>query len=190
VKAQTRSDFQFGIKGGLNYSNVYDEQGPDFNSNSKFGIVAGAFIGIPIGKYFGVHPEVLFSQKGFKINNNDPGDEYDFKRTSNCLDVPILLAIKPIEYFTILGGPQYSYLLSQYDVFKSNTTTTTQAQEFKNNDIRKNILGLMIGLDINLSSYVFSGRYAFDVQNNNGDGTSTTIGYKNSWVQATVGYRF
>jgi hypothetical protein len=45
---------------------VYDSQGEEFDADSKFGLAAGAFLQIPFGKYLGIQPEVLFSQKGFK----------------------------------------------------------------------------------------------------------------------------
>jgi hypothetical protein len=37
---------------------------------------------------------------------------------------------------------------------------------------------------------VLSARSGWDVQRNNGDGTSSIPRYKNVWFQATIGYRF
>lgn len=58
-----RERLLFGLKAGVNYSNVYDTQGEEFQADPKMGIAAGAFIAIPIGKYLGIQPEVLYSQK-------------------------------------------------------------------------------------------------------------------------------
>src|SRR4051812_49299687 len=60
-----REKFQFGLKAGLNNSNVYDESGDQFHAASKFGLAIGAFAEIPFGKYLGLQPAVLISQKGF-----------------------------------------------------------------------------------------------------------------------------
>jgi hypothetical protein len=111
-------------------------------------------------------------------------------RTTNYLDVPILLALKPIGLITILVGPQYSYLLSQKDVYDNSIMTVVQEQTFKNENIRKNTFGILGGVDINISNLVIGARVGWDITNNNGDGTSTTPRYKNVYYQATLGYRF
>lgn len=186
----TRDELQFGAKIGLNYANVYDSKGDQFNADAKFGLAAGVFLSIPIGTYLGVQPEVLFSQKGFKATGTILGAKYDFERTTNYLDVPLYFALKPSEFITILVGPQYSYLLSTKDVFVNGVTTIEQEQEFENDNIRKNTLGASVGLDITVDHFVIGARANWDLQENNGDGTSNTPRYKNRWLQATVGYRF
>jgi len=98
----------------------------------------------------------------------------------------LLLALKPSGYFTILAGPQYSFLLKQKDVFAN----VAQEQEFDNDNIRKNILCFLGGFDININHIVFGARAGWDIQNNNGDGTSTNPRYKNVWYQGTLGIRF
>ena len=62
--ADFRKKFQIGIKLGSNYSNIYDTKGDKFDAENKFGLAGGLFIAIPIGKAFGIQPEILFSQKG------------------------------------------------------------------------------------------------------------------------------
>jgi len=185
-----RDKLIFGAKLGANYSNVYDEAGEDFVANAKLGAALGAYLSIPIGKYIGVQPEVLLSQKGFQATGRILGNTYNFTRTTTYLDVPVLFAFKPSEFFTLVAGPQYSYLLIQKDVFKNASTSIEQEQEFVNDNIRKNTFCVTGGADINIKHIVISARAGWDIQNNNGNGTSTTPRYKNVWYQATVGYRF
>lgn len=185
-----RTKFQFGIKGGLNSSNVYDEKGEEFTADPKLGLAAGVFLAIPIGKYLGVQPEILFSEKGFQGKGSLLGFGYEFKRTTSYIDVPILFAFKPSEFISIVAGPYYSYLIKQKDEFKSSLVSYLQEQEFKNDNIRKNNFGFTAGLDLNLKHITIGGRIAGDSQTNNGDGTSTTPRYKNVWYQATLGYKF
>lgn len=180
----------FGLKAGVNYSNVYDTQGEEFQADPKLGLAAGAFLAIPIGKYLGIQPEVLYSQKGFRATGRILGGNYEFTRTTSFIDVPLLVSFKPSEFLTILAGPQYSYLIKQSDVFANASTSILQEQEFENDNIRKNILCLTGGVDLTLKHIVLGARVGWDIQNNNGDGTSTTPRYKNVWYQATVGYRF
>lgn len=185
-----RDKLTFGIKGGLNLSNVYDSKGEQFQHESKLGLAAGIALAIPIGKYFGLQPEALISQKGFKGKGVILGNTYNFTRTTTYLDVPLLFMLKPSEFITIVAGPQYSYLINQRDVFATASTSIEQQTEFVNDNIRKNMLCLTGGADINLKHIVLGVRAGWDIQNNNGDGTSNTPQYKNVWYQATVGYRF
>ena len=180
---------QLGLKIGTNYSNIYDTKGEEFTANGKFGLAAGAFASIPIGSLFAFNPEFLFSQKGFKATSTILGTSYNFTRTSNYIDIPLLVALKPIQFVTIVAGPQYSFLIKQKDEFSNSTYNVEQVQIFDNNNIRKNTLCFTGGLDINIKYLVFSARAGWDMQNNKGDGTSTNPRYKNVWYQFTLGYR-
>lgn len=187
-ETDNREKFQFGIKAGVNYSNVYDEKGDEFNADAKFGLAAGLHLNIPFGKYLGIQPGVLISQKGFQATGMILGGPYKFTRTTTYIDVPLLFALKPSEFFTLVAGPQYSYLIHQRDVFANATSSIAQEQEFENDNVRKNIFGVVGGLDINLKHITLGGRVNWDVQNNNGDGTGSTPRYKNVWFQGTVAY--
>lgn len=188
--ADNREKLFFGIKIGANYSNVYDSQGDDFVADPKFGLAGGGFVSIPLGRYFGIQPEVLFSQKGYKSTGTYLGNTYSMTRTTDYVDIPLLVAFKPVEIVTVVLGPQFSYLLKQKDDFTGGTITSSQEQTFTNDNYRKNILSVLAGADVNIDHLVLGARAGWDVEKNNGDGTSTTPRYKNMWYQATVGYRF
>lgn len=189
-ETDNREKFQFGLKAGLNYSNVYDEAGDEFKADAKFGAVAGVAMIIPFGKYLGIQPEALISQKGFKANGMILGTPYYFTRTTTYADFPLQAAFKPSEFITILAGPQYSYLLNQRDVFSNTATSYEQEKEFQHDNVRKNIFGVVGGIDINLRHIILGARAGWDVQNNNGDGTTSTPRYKNVWFQGTVAFNF
>ncbi|MEI6348733.1 MAG: porin family protein [Bacteroidota bacterium] len=190
----TDSDFreklQIGAKVGLNYANVYDTQGEKFNADGKFGFAGGVFLAIPIGKYLGVQPEVLYSQKGFQATGSILGFDYKYTHTASYLDIPIFVALKPSEFITILAGPQYSYLLSYKNEFTNTIYSYDQEQEFNNENIRKNTFCFIGGIDINIKNIVIGARAGWDLSKNNGDGTSTTPRYKNTWYQGTIGFKF
>ena len=185
-----RDKLSFGLKAGVNYSNVYDSKGEEFHASPKVGLAAGAFLAIPFGKYFGLQPEALISQKGFSATGRILGEPYKFTRTTTYVDLPLFFSLKPSEFFTIMAGPQYSYLIHQTDVFANKSTTIAQETEFENDNIRKNTVSAAVGFDLTMKHIVLSGRAGWDLQNNKGDGTSTTPRYKNAWYQATIGYRF
>jgi len=191
--AQT-SDFSekisIGVKAGANISNVYDTQGDEFDADAKLGFAAGAFVQIPLGRFLGFHPEILFSQKGYQGSGSILGSDYNYTRTTNFIDVPLLIALKASPFVTFLVGPQYSYLVSQKYYLHTALGDVTEEEHFENENLLKNTLSVTGGFDINLNSIVIGARAGWDITNNKGDGTSTTPRYKNMWYQATVGYRF
>lgn len=193
VKAQDETDnrekIQFGARIGASYSNVYDTKGEEFDAEAKLGFSGGAFVMFPIGKYFGIQPEIMINQKGYKATGSLLFSSYEMKRTTTFLEVPLLFAIKPSEFITILAGPQYSYLLMQTDKFTSSAISYQQEQQFEQDNIRKNIFGLVVGADINLKHFVLGGRVGWDMQANRGDGRSSTPRYKNLSGQLTIGYK-
>jgi hypothetical protein len=182
-------DPHFGFKVGLNRSNIYDKQGEEFVADPKLGWVLGAFFSIPAGEYLGFQPELLYSQKGFTANGKILGTNYSFTRTTGYIDIPLQLQLKPSESLSIIAGPQYSFLINKKDVFTSGSTSTQHEQDIQNDNIRKNILGIVGGLDVNINRAVISGRAGWDLQHNNGDGTSTLPRYKNAWLQLTLGFK-
>ncbi|MHC1690795.1 MAG: porin family protein [Bacteroidales bacterium] len=188
--ADFREKLSFGVKAGVNLSNVYDSQGEQFNADSKLGLAAGVFVALPLGKYLGIQPEILFSQKGYKGSGSILGSDYSFSYTSNYIDVPLLLAFKPISLITIVAGPQYSFLIKDNYTFNSALINVDQEYEFENDNIRKNTLSFLGGIDFNLNRIVIGTRVGWDLQANKGDGTSETPRYKNIWYQATIGFRF
>ncbi|MFO7789929.1 MAG: porin family protein [Bacteroidales bacterium] len=189
-KTDFREDFKFGLKIGANYSNVYDTHGEEFRADGKLGLATGAFISIPLSQYIGIQPEILLSQKGFKATGEIFGSPYEMVRTTTYLDIPLFFSFKPSEFFTLLAGPEYSYLLKQKDTFTNSLISYEQEQEFSNDNIRENTLSLIVGSDVNIKSIVIGLRAGWDLQENEGDGTSNTPRYKNVWYQMTFGYRF
>jgi hypothetical protein len=192
VRAQDdmREKFIFGLKAGINRSNIYDKQGENFAADPKIGFAGGAFFAIPIGAFLGLQPEFLYSQKGYTASGTFLGSDYSYTRTTSYLDIPLQLQIKPSSYFAVLLGPQYSYLLSIKDTWTRGSSSTMTQQNIDNDNARKNILGATVGFDITIQHFLFSARACWDLQNNNGDGSSTVSRYRNTWLQGTVGIRF
>lgn len=179
-----------GLKVGANVSNVYDSEGAEFDADAKLGLAVGGFLQIPIGTFLGFHPEILFSQKGYQGSGSVLGSDYNYTRTTNYIDVPLLFALKATPNVTFLVGPQYSYLISQKYLLHTAVTDIEQNEQFENDNLLKNTLCATGGFDINLNNIVVGARAGWDILKNEGDGTSTTPRYKNMWYQATIGYRF
>lgn len=187
---ENREKSQIGVKAGLSYSNVYDSEGNEFDSDAKYGLHFGAFLKVPIGKSLGIQPEILFTQKGFKGSGKLLGSSYNFKRTTTFIEIPVLVAFKPSEFITVLVGPQLSFLTKEKYVFTSSALSYSQEQEFKQDDIQKNILGFVFGIEFNLKHLLLSARTGWDILRNKDDGSSETPRYKNVSTLLTIGYSF
>jgi hypothetical protein len=185
-----REKLHLGLKAGMNYSNAYNIEGNGNNTESKAGFAGGFFLSVPIGKFLGIQPEMLVSQKGFKSSGNFPVTTYSHTRTSGYLDIPLFASLKPNKFLTLLAGPQLSYLFRQKDVFSIGSISYEQEKEIENSNIRKNTLCFVAGVDLNFNHIVIGARAGWDLQRNNGDGTYYNPNYKNVWYQATIGYRF
>jgi hypothetical protein len=185
-----RDKLSLGVKVGVNNANLYDTKGNEFDSKAKIGLAFGGFLSIPFGKILGFQPEVMYSQKGYKGNGSLLITNYEFTRRTDYIDVPLQLQIKPAPIITILLGPQYSFLVHKGFDFKAGGLSVDQQNDIENSNIRKNTLGAVAGLDVNVSHLVIGGRLAWDLQDNNGDGTSTSPRYKNVVAQLALGVKF
>lgn len=101
VKASI-AQVSYGIKGGLNYSNIYST---NLNTNFKQGFHAGVYGKINL-IILAVQPEILFSQRGYVEENVKDV-------TLNYIDIPVMLKVKIFPMLSIDAGPQFSYLINE-----------------------------------------------------------------------------
>lgn len=175
------AQIKFGVKGGVDISNIIKTNDPNFNTNYVTGFNAGVTLEIPIAGPFGVQPEVVYAQKGYKANVTGG----DFTQTRNFIDVPLLARLRLADNFSVMAGPQFSFATSTTNVY-SNGITVTQQTKYDNDrdNFRKSIIGGVAGFAIDLSKTVdLHARYALDLQKNNGDGTSQTPEFRNQVFQ-------
>jgi hypothetical protein len=193
LTAQTVSKskgIHFGMRVGANLSNVIKDGDSEFKTGSKLGGNAAVFVDIPVASVFSIQPEIQYSQKGYKNTGSFLGSPYEYKQTTSFFEVPLLAKIKPTANFGILVGPQFSFLSSTKTNFTvSNSSYETVVKE-DNDNLRKNILGGVIGVEAMASNFVVGLRYNIDFQNNNGDGSTSTPRYKNQVVALSVGVVF
>ncbi len=179
-----------GVRAGVNLSNLIQDNNANTTTGSKLGLNAAVFLELPITDGFSVQPELQFSQKGYKETGSFLGSPYEYHKTTNFIEVPLLAKFKPTKNFGILIGPQFSFLASTQTKFTVNNSTFENEVKQDNDNLRKNILGGVVGIEASSGPVVFDLRYNLDFQNNNGDGTSSTPKYKNQVIALSVGFRF
>src|SRR4051812_10077531 len=86
VAGAVNAQVKFGVKGGLDVSNIIKTNDPNFNTNYVTGFNAGVTLEIPLIGPLGVQPEVVYAQKGYKAILSTG----DFTQTRNFIDIPLL----------------------------------------------------------------------------------------------------
>ena len=187
--ASAQDRIKFGVKAGLNLSDIIKGDGNNnFDTKVKAGFNAGVTAEIPLIAGLAFTPEVLYSQKGYKLTSSFG----EFTQTTNFIDVPILASFRLGSSFNIVAGPQVSFLLSTKNKFENGFGSVEQTNVENDSDrFKKSQVGGVIGFryDVN-DKFDIHGRYALDFQKNNENGTTTTPEYRNQVFSVGVGVKF
>ena len=200
VKAQENSPGpNFGIKGGLNFSQLYIDQPNVEDEKIKLGLHFGIFGKIPITNFLGIQPEVLYTNVGSKTSYGgtdlattvgiEPGE---VRFNLNYIQVPIALAINagPLNFH---GGPYFAYLVSA-NVKDLKTSTLnpnpTLITDLNVENFNRFDYGLMGGLAVDVKGLTVGARYNYGLREvgKNGLAGTLTDNSKNSVVQVYVGF--
>ena len=139
-----QAQFEFGVKGGLNYDSLGDV---DYTDISATDLSAGSKTGYHIGAYgkidlllFYLRPEIQFT----KVNSGFADKNIGLSK----IEAPILLGYKILGPLSVFAGPSFEYILNE-DV--EGTTFT---------DIEENFtVGLQIGTRISFGRLGLGVRY-------------------------------
>ena len=176
VTISARAEFGLGIKAGANFAtHKASATGitlPDFKS--KTGFVGGAWVNYFFGETVGIQPEVLFSQKGAKI------EDVDLVNNLTYVDIPILVRVHFLKILDIHAGPQFGFLASA-------TQDGDDGDEDFKDKLKNSEVSLAFGAGVNLplklnvtARYVLGLTDISEIQD---------IEIKNSTFQLTLGFR-
>ena len=105
--AVANAQVSFGVKGGLNLSNVVGDDAE--GAKAKVGYHVGLLAGIPVTSNFSVQPELVYSAQGAKY---EEAGEDDVNLNSGYLNIPVLAKYSAASGFYGVTGPQLGFLLS------------------------------------------------------------------------------
>ena len=171
-----------GVKGGVNLATQTSEDGGSA-LDPRAGLVAGAFIRLPLASWLDLQVEGLYAMKGAKL------DFLGVKSTVaiDYLEVPALAHVRigsgRRRYF-VGGGPSVALRLSA----KTRTPFSGASEEIDIADqIERLDYGVAAGGGVEIGSLVFDGRYTLGLRNiDKVEGGST----KNRTISITAGFRF
>jgi len=89
------SSFSLGAKTGLNFAWVTSETPEGFKGVPATGLQLGAVANFGVNENFSIQPELLFSQKGYKIRDDGttPDVSYSSSLTKNYVEIPVLAKV-------------------------------------------------------------------------------------------------
>ncbi|WP_207428422.1 porin family protein [Pedobacter sp. SYSU D00535] len=178
------------VKAGLNYSNITRTGDDNFKTDFKTGFHAGVGVDIPLVDRLSLAPEIMYSQKGYEVETSGVFGTGERTITYNFVEIPILAKITAAPGFNIHLGPQVSFLTSTTTTFKSGDNQYRENVEEDNDNLRKNLIGGVVGVGFDISPKVnLHGRYALDLKRNDGSGNSTTPEFRNQVFQVGLGFR-
>ena len=186
-----------GLKGGVNFSNLYSGEVDD--RNIRTGFHAGLLVNFPLGEVVSIQPELLYSTKGatYEYNENFFGFEVadvtaDFNL--NYIEVPILLNINLLDVVELHGGPYVGYLLSSSYDFDGQLIggDINGYEDLDKDNFRSLDYGLALGLGFNLGALQLGARYNMGLANieDSNDAEFLLGDSKNAVVQAYAALRF
>lgn len=168
----TAQDFGFGVKGGVNISNIggYNYGGLG-TLGSRVAFHIGGVAEVPITDKISVQPELLYSSQGSDWSYGSNGDNLKL----DYVNLPILGKYHILEGLSGEAGPVIGFLISDNAV---------DEDQFKSFDV-----GFAIGASYKLKNNVFfSLRYNKGIANINGEDYSGSS--QNNVVQISAGYAF
>jgi hypothetical protein len=153
------SNAQIGIKGGLNFSNMYTEDVNDNNVLVSFN--AGLYASIPIISSLAFQPEFLFSRKGSELVYDNAFVSGTAKFKLNYIEVPMLLKLNVTKNINIHAGPYFAYLIDAQVTNETDGGTFNFEDNFDNDDFNKFDFGLSAGFGFDFNVIGIGARYNY-----------------------------
>lgn len=149
---------QFGVKGGVNFSNMYTDDVDDNNVLTSFN--AGVYVNFPVTDLFSIQPEILYSRKGSELTYDNVFASGKAKFNLNYIEVPVLLKINVTDNFNIHAGPYFAYLIDSKITNDSDGAFDFETN-FDNDDFNKFDAGIAAGIGFDFDSFGIGARYNY-----------------------------
>ncbi|MFE3872459.1 porin family protein [Flavobacterium sp. ZS1P70] len=148
---------KFGVKGGVNFSNLYTDNADDENVLTGFNV--GLYAKVPVTNSISIQPEIYYTGKGAEVVYNNAFASGTAKFKLNYIEVPVMLVANVTKIFNVQVGPYAGYLIS------GKTTNESGTYNFQDNintdDFNKIDAGVAAGLGIDLETVSFGVRYNY-----------------------------
>lgn len=154
-----KSNTKFGIKGGLNMSNLYTEDVDD--QNVLLGFNLGVFMEMPITSRISLQPEIIYTTKGAELEYDNATVQGTGKFKLNYIELPLLMKFNLTDNFNVHFGPYAAYLIDSKITNEDENGNINFEQEIDKDDLNKFDLGLAGGFGIDFDGFGIGARYNY-----------------------------
>jgi len=182
---------KLGVKGGVNFSNLYVDDVDD--ENMKAGLNLGLFAKIPVTKRLSFQPEVLYSSKGSKITYNNLLGSGTYRFNLNYVEVPLLAVVNVAGPLNLQAGGYVAYLSSANVKSVDDEGTIQNVTELNEDNFNRFDGGLVGGLSLDVKGFTLGARYNYGLNEVGESGSlagELTRNSKNSVITFYVGFGF
>ena len=166
---------RFGLKGGVNFSNLYTND--ESQAKMLTGFNAGVYGKLSVTRHIAVQPELYFTVKGAEVTYNTLFVDGTARFNLNYLELPLLLVVNVTDHFSFHVGPYGSYLINGSVKNISNINLFNFEQNIDSNDYNRFDAGLMAGAGIDLGFLSLGARYSYGLTNIGKEKTFLGISY-------------
>lgn len=189
---ETKVNSKFGIKGGINLTNLYVDNASD--ENMKLAFNAGIFTKLAVAKGFSIQPELLYSSKGSKLTySNFLQGSGEYRFNLNYLELPVLAVVNLGKNFNIHAGPYVGYLLSANIKDVDNNGTINGVKELNADNFERFDYGVAGGLGFDIENFSIGARYNYglnEIGKTNNLSGQLTKNSKNAGLSVYIGIGF
>ena len=183
---------KFGIKGGLNLTNLHSD---DFaNDHLKAGFNVGIFSKIPVTPGFSIQPELLYSLKGSKSDyNNVVQGSGQYRFNLGYIELPLLAVVNLTKNFNIHAGGYGAYLTNVNIKDVNNQGNVNGITEVNADNFNRWDFGLAGGIGFDVENFTMGARYNYGLTNigKSGNTSGNVLGNaKNYGLSIYVGFGF
>ncbi|NOT76028.1 MAG: PorT family protein [Cyclobacteriaceae bacterium] len=191
TSAETTLTPKFGIKGGVNLSNLYVDNVED--ENMKVGFTGGFYAKLPMTRGISIQPELLYSNLGARLTyDNFIQGSGEYRFNLNYIQLPVSLVFNIVKNFNIHAGGYASYLTSA-NVKNVQNGDIQGVTDLDSDDFNRFDYGLVGGLGLDIENFTIGARYNYGLNqigksgNLSGDLTQDS---KNSALTLFIGLAF
>jgi len=174
---------EFGVKGGLNMSNLYTDDADD--ENVLFGFNAGVYATLPVSDFIAIQPELLFTTRGSKLEYNNALAQGNVKLKLNYIELPLLVRVNITKNFNIHAGGYASYMVSAKSTGDGDFEFEDQ---YDTDDFNKFDAGIAAGIGVDFNPISVGLRYNYGLTTIQKDGDDSSD-LKNSNLSLYLSYK-
>jgi len=155
--AQDKKTMQFGVKGGLNLSNLYTSDASSSDMIAGFNV--GVFDKLPITNSFAIQPEFSVTTKGATVTYNNLLIDGTAKFNLTYLEVPLLCVVNVTKLLNVQFGPYVAYLIDGKVKNEANINLFNFEQNIDVNDYNRIDAGVVLGAGLDVGAITMGARY-------------------------------